>query len=85
MARSKTSQGRKAEGAEEMITVASAPGSKFCWWCNSALVGPGGVKGKEPLHFRLVTPRDGTPVRVHVGCENRARDFIEGQPSEDEP
>ncbi len=51
--------------------------AKFCWWCRGALVGPGGVAGREPLFFRAVkTMDDGQEVRVHVACEDETKKFF---------
>lgn len=49
----------------------------FCWWCQRALVGPGGVAGREPLFYRMVkTMPDGMDVRVHAKCEQATKDFF---------
>lgn len=48
----------------------------FCWWCNGALVGKGGKPGHEPLFYRTVKTTDGVEVRVHVQCEQTAKDFL---------
>jgi hypothetical protein len=62
--------------------------AKFCWWCNNALVGPGGVAGMEPLFYRVVkTMDDGKDVRVHVACEDATKQFftvVTASPSADE-
>lgn len=51
--------------------------AKFCWWCSRALVGPGGVAGREPLFYRTVkTTDDGKEVRVHLRCEQETIDFF---------
>lgn len=47
--------------------------STRCWWCMGKLVGPGGVKGKEPLFYRVVEVEPGRHVRVHVTCEIETR------------
>lgn len=50
--------------------------AKYCWFCSGLLVGPGGVKGKEPLFFKLVKTQDDLEVRVHVGCVGPAERYI---------
>ena len=51
--------------------------AKFCWWCHRALVGKGGIAGREPLFYRTVkTMDDGQEVRVHVACEQPTKDFF---------
>ena len=49
----------------------------LCWWCNGALVGPGGVAGKEPLSFRSIdNPHGEGQFKVHISCEKNARNFL---------
>jgi hypothetical protein len=62
-----------------MRTKVREPGtlSPLCWWCGGRLVGPGGVAGKEPLSFKLITPPYASmSVKVHVACE---KDAIAGE------
>lgn len=49
-------------------------GATWCHHCLGALVGPGGVRGKQPLFFSvLLTPVDRMPVRVHRKCVKDAQ------------
>jgi hypothetical protein len=51
--------------------------SPYCWWCNSKLVGPGGVAGREPLFFKELTHNKlASPVRVHKTCYDPAFNFL---------
>jgi hypothetical protein len=51
--------------------------SPYCWWCSSKLVGPGGVRGREPLFFKELTHEKlVSPVRVHKTCYENAMDFL---------
>lgn len=56
-------------------------GSTHCWWCKGWLVGLGGVKGKEPLFYKVVFDQLGNKVRVHKTCQKDAqKSMITAQP-----